>query len=135
MALKVPFASLPVILQQLVAYFNGLKIKLYKNNHTPADADTVADYTEADFDGYASKNLTAFGAAFLNASNKGETDHTILTWTDTGAVTPNSIYGYYVTTAGGALLWAEKLSNGPITMQANGDQYSVIPAFTFKSEF
>ncbi len=46
----------------------------------------------------------------------------------------NTIYGYYITDLTGALLWAE-LAPAPITINASGQTYSVLPRFADTSEF
>lgn len=44
----------------------NLTLRLFKNNHTPVDADNVnaSDYTEADFTGYAGLAFTAASSVF-----------------------------------------------------------------------
>jgi len=135
MALKVPNGGELLILAELIAYFDSLVLHLYKNNYTPIDTSVVGDFTSADFDGYASIALGPWGAPYTNGAGKAETDETVRTFTMTGAVTPNTIYGYTVQTAGGALVWAERNPAGGILLDGAGQVYSVLPRFTGKSEF
>lgn len=108
-------------------------VRLFTNNKTPASSDTETNYVEASGGGYA--------AIVLNASN----------WTTTpgapaASVQPQqtfafagpldggaSIFGYYVTDATGALLWAERRSAGSFTPANAGDLYKVTPRFTLGS--
>ena len=43
----------------------NLVLKLFKSNTTPAETDTAATYTEADFTGYAAITLTEIGRAHV----------------------------------------------------------------------
>src|SRR5690348_1479290 len=83
-------------------------LKAYKSNTTPAEGDTAASYTEADFGGYAAKSLAR--ATWNGASTStGTTTKTYpqQTWTVSGS--GNTVYGYYVVKASaGTLLWSEK---------------------------
>jgi hypothetical protein len=125
MAIRIANSIKATLLQLLVATLNGYKIHLFKNNLTPTDASVIGDFTEADFTGYASQNLTTFATAFLNGANQGETDAGLYTFTQSGSTTTNNIYGYYVTTAGGALVYSERNPNAPVAMTGSGLQYVV----------
>ena len=133
MAIKVPNTGEVLILQELIAYLNSLVIDLYQNNYTPVDTSLAADFTVATFDGYAQKTLDTFAAAFLNGNDKAETDHLLLTWVSTG-VTANTIYGYYVRTSGGLLVYAERNPTGGTLIDAIGESYSILPRFTLATE-
>lgn len=103
-------------------------IRLFKNNFTPTGASVAADFTEADFDGYASQTVVAWGAGFLNGSNQGEIDHAIKTWTATGGATPNTIYGYYLTRdSDGKVYYSERNPAGGVLINGAGQTYSVVP--------
>lgn len=130
MSLVVCFDGSVKVLQQLKTYLRTLKIRLFKNDWNPGPADDVADYTEANFDGYAAKDVDQFGDAFLNGDNKAESDDIVRTWTCTGNVTPNTIYGYYITNPAGDLIWAERNPAGGFVVNANGITYSVLPRIT-----
>jgi len=137
MSLKIPFASSLKFQDAItVALLNNATLRLYSNNHVPANADTVADYTEATFPGYAGIALSAWSAAALNASNKAETVLPIQVFTAGVIVTPQDIYGIYVTyDVDGSLLYAELDSSGPITIASTGQSYGYLPRVTYKSEF
>jgi hypothetical protein len=74
-------------------------LKLFKNNVTPAEADTTATYTVADFGGYVDKTLA--GASWNAASTaSGTTSKTYAQQTWTCAGSGNTIYGaYYIRSA------------------------------------
>ena len=137
MSIKVPFlASLQYTDAVIAALLDGAKLRLYKNNYTPVNGSVLGDFTVANFDGYAEINLAAWSAAALDANNKAATAMASQTFTMTApAATPNDIYGIFVVTAGGVLLYAERNPAGPITMNTAGQTYSYLPRFTGISEF
>lgn len=100
--------SLPVVtLVQKIAMLNAIteaaaawdqsELRLFQNDYDPLESMDVADFTEADFDGYAAQTITAFEAAY-----KGEDGYAtvyadgLYQFDCTGDTTPNTIYGYYV---------------------------------------
>jgi hypothetical protein len=96
------------------------KIHLYQNNHAPAAADLVGAYTEATYDGYSSQTIGA-GVTTPAAGGIGSIKYGPFTFLDLGAVTPNNIYGYYITDSTGAvLIGAELFGGGPYLFNANG---------------
>lgn len=129
MAIVLCNAYKPTLLQQQVALLNSLVLHLYQNNYTPLGTSVAGDFTEATFDGYAAQNLTTFAAAFLNGANLGETDAGLYTFTQTGVVVTNNIYGYYVTTAGGVLAFGERNAGAPVSMSTTGLSYVVNALF------
>lgn len=95
-------------------------LRLFKNDHVPAVADVNANYTEANFSGYASFDLGAWNAAFVNANGKGEIDADPATFTHNGGGVSNTVFGAYVTNQAGDVIWAERF-DAPRLMSANGD--------------
>jgi len=137
MALKVVQAELLKTLDAQVSVFHSgpYKMGLYKNNWTPADTDTIAAVTPADFSGYAGlQNLTSWTAAAW-VSPRAVSTRAALQWTHNGGATNNDIYGYYVVDQAGNLAWAERYSGAPVTMSNNGQIYQVTPQYTRRSEF
>lgn len=101
-------------------------LRLYTNNRTPAEADTVASYTESTGTGYSAITLT--GASWTVATAAGTTtgEYAQQTFTYTGAEA--NIYGYYVTDATPTdLLWAEIFSDGPYSIPAGGGSVKITP--------
>lgn len=135
MPLLVPNDSEIRLLDYLGTVFNAdpTQIHLFQNNHTPADGDTVADYTECTFSGYLVKTLLAWSAA-ATVSGRAEITEALQTWGHTGGATGNNVYGYYITDFAGNLLWAELDPAGPVLMDSSGQTYSVLPRFTLRSQ-
>lgn len=100
-----------------------LKLKLYTNAHTPIEADTDADYTEASGFGYSSISLTP-GTWVVTPGNPTTAAFPQQTFTFTGNL--GNVVGYYVAqTTSGVLMWAEEFTDGPYNIVNNGDQIKI----------
>lgn len=136
MSLKVTYSGSILFLQALVdSLLAAPDARVYQNDYTPIGTSVYADFTEADFDGYALVSVTDFSAASLNVDNKAQSEAGLITWTMTGAVTPNTVYGVFITNATPALLYAERDPAGGVVMNAAGLTFSYKPRITLKSEF
>lgn len=111
-----------------------LKLKLFKNDKTPADGDTEANYTEADFTGYAEVSLT--GANWtITPGAPSEAAFAQQSFASTANQTLQNVYGYYVVqTTSGKLMWAERFTDGPYPIQNNGDTIKVTPKIQAKKQ-
>ena len=132
MSLLVPDVGEVVLLARvLYGSASDLTLKLFRTDVTPAEGDTHASYTEADFTNYSAKTLTASqtGSTWSAAATSGGVTSssygggTPLSWT-CGA-TGNTIYGYWVQTATPTLAWAEKFSTPRVL--ANTDILNLTP--------
>jgi len=107
-------------------------LRLFVNNHTPVNADTEANYTEASGGGYAAIALTAANWVTTPGSPTSSA-YPQQTFTFTGGLTTNAtVYGYYVTRADGKLVYAELLAQ-PFTPANNGDTVQITPQLTLGS--
>lgn len=107
-----------------------LVLKLYKSNTTPAETDTEATYTEADFTGYSAASLTGSSWS-TNSGAPSSASYAQQTFTSSADQSSQSVYGYFVVQASsGKLVWAERFSNGPYAIANNGDNIKVTPAIT-----
>ena len=107
-------------------------LRLFVNNHTPANGDTEADYTEAAGGGYAAIPLDETAWTTTPGSPTASVQPQ-QTFTFTGALTANaSIYGYYVTDDNDKLVYAEKLA-APFQPQNLGDNLKVTARLTLGS--
>lgn len=103
----------------------GPKLHLFKNNITPGKAHVLADFTEADFDGYAPQTISNWVATVVSG-HIAITTPDPNTFTSTGGATPNDVYGYYVTDSFNAVLWwAERDPAAPFVIAAAGRKYVV----------
>lgn len=113
-----------------------LDLKLFKNNHTPVDTDTEADYVEADFIGYAAEPLVA-GTWVITAGPPADGDYGDVVFTSTAGSQSQFVYGYYVVRrSDGFLLWAELFSDedptAPYEIVNVGDDITVPLAYKAK---
>ena len=109
------------------------KVRLFTNNHTPTDSDTVANYTEATFSGYAAVTIGAFPASAVAAHVASSSPPTI-TFTLTAGT--QNIYGVYITDAAGTnLLGAVLDPNAPVTLNTTTNTYQVTLTLSLQSQF
>jgi hypothetical protein len=114
-------------LTDLASAWNSTKVKLhlYSNNHTPTTSDTVSNYTECTFTGYAAQDVSGWSYDTV-ASHVADMIATANTFTRTATGTSQNIYGYYVTDAAGTTLYFAELDPaGPRVVTNNGDTYTV----------
>lgn len=77
------------------------------DSYVPWDpGNTVADYNEATFTGYAPINGISWGSPFINGDGKAETDSPSLTWTFTAGAGSTDVYGWMLTDSTGTKLLA-----------------------------
>ncbi len=110
----------------------NLVLRLFKNNWTPADGDTEAAATEADFTGYAHIDLTgADWTVTPDAPTALVTAEQL--FQSTADQTAQTIYGYYLTqVSSGKLICAWRYDDGPYNVQTNGDKIYVTPTINIK---
>jgi hypothetical protein len=97
----------------------GYTVKLFQNNMNPNPQSVLADFTEATFDGYTAITLTALVGPDRDVTG-GFRLYNQLGWQQSGSVTPNVIYGFYVVDHTAALIAAYRFA-APVAMN---DQYS-----------
>lgn len=105
-------------------------LKLFKNNVTPGETNTEASFTVADFTGYANATLT--GASFVATPGApGKVQYAQVTFTSSATQAAQLIYGYHLVQAtSGKALAAERFTDGPYTIQNNGDSISITVVIT-----
>ena len=108
----------------------NVKLKLFRSNTTPAEGHTEADYTEANFTGYAEVTLT--GASWtVTAGAPGIAAYAQQTFSSTANQATQYIYGYYyVQVTSGKAIAAERFSDGPYAVTNNGDNIKITPQIT-----
>lgn len=111
--------------------FSYGKIILFKNNITPGTGTVYNDVAgagnKADFSGYADANYTP-GAITIDGSGNASVTATTATFTHNGGPTANNVYGWALIGVQGAtnrVFRAERFSDAPRVMSANGNQISI----------
>ena len=103
-------------------------LRLFTSNTTPAEADTVATYTDATEAGYAPITLTGTNFTVSTTANVTTANYAEQTFTFTTAAT---VYGYFYTnTADSVALIAERFSGAPFTLPSGGGSLAITPAIT-----
>jgi hypothetical protein len=105
---------------------------LYKAIATPLSVSTViGDFTEADYDGYVAKTITAWNNAYLDPAGGASIQSGTQQFDFTSVpLTTNLVLGFYVTNAAGALIFAGNF-DAPIAMIQNGDSIPVNATLNF----
>jgi hypothetical protein len=105
-------------------------LKLFSNNHAPANADTAASYTEATFGGYVAITLTGANWA-TTPGNPTSIAYAQQTFASSGPQATQQIYGYFMVQAtSGLLIGAELFSDGPYPIANLNDQIKITPKIT-----
>ena len=122
--LRVPQVGLQTLCNLLTGNspFSGSQFHLYVNNWVPGPGDTVANYTEAVFGGYAPVPIGP-----KNPSNTTNLNGTQLAtpgtqpgWEATGTGLPVTVFGGYLTDSTHDLLLCAVLFDQPITISTTG---------------
>lgn len=102
-------------------------LRLFKNNITPSEGDSVATYIEATFTGYSQKTLAkaSWGTPATVGGTSSITYGSAQTWTSSDP-TAQAIYGYYIVgVTSGILLFAERF--GTARNINNGETITFTP--------
>lgn len=109
-------------------------VRLFSNDWQPQRGDTVVRYTEAVFSGYPGPvQITGWSQPVLSAHVSSITAAQIVYLHSAGPL-GNYVFGYYVTTQAGALVWAERQPGIGLPMFSAGDRYSVVPRLSITSD-
>lgn len=98
-------------------------VQLFKNDITPSQLSVYADFTEADFTGYAAVPLGSigWGGEGLDLDNNAKIlANDLAVFTQSGVAVTNTVYGVYFRGPGDYLLGAYRFPT-PIEMDADGN--------------
>lgn len=110
------------------APFHGAKIALYTNDIYPVRTLALSDFTITDFGGLTNLQAITWGAPFLNGNQQGEVLGGLVNWLTTSTTgLPVTAYGYVITDSTGAVLQLAERFATPITFNASGNSYGIIP--------
>lgn len=112
-------------------------LHLFQNNVTDGltagqvEALTEADFTEADFTGYASAPLTG-GSWSIAPGDPCAGTYAAQNFTSSADQTAQTLYGYYLTrTSDGALQWFEEFAS-PLVIEFDSEFIRVTPRVTLQ---
>lgn len=100
-------------------------VHLYTNDYTPVVTSVAGDFAEPAWPGYAAQPIGGWDGPNFAAGQAFSTD-TPNVWTR--AEFPGSlvnVYGYYVTDAGGTVLFAERFADAPVAFPAEGWSFNL----------
>jgi len=119
------------MLTTLVDNWGSIHAGLYVSAHIPLYSDTLAVYQamEATFPGYARQPLVNWLVPGPDAEGNAVTFADLLTWRQTAPAVVQDVYGVFMVSPAGDLLWAEVNPNGSTPMQFAGDTFSHFPQF------
>lgn len=112
-----PTSSDLAVLAELIVTPNLLfagKVHLYQNNINPSKITTLADFVEATFTGYLAVSWGTWGTPYVGIDGLAHTTAPSIQFQATDAVTPNTIYGAYLTNTAGTVLVASAAFVTPI---------------------
>jgi len=101
-----------------------MTLRLFTNNITLTESTLAGALTELSGNGYSAQALTP-ASWTITEGDPTIAQHAQLTFTATGAW--GNVYGYYITNASGALIWAESFQGGAIPISSNGETLKVTP--------
>lgn len=114
--------------------FNAAVVKLFQNDYTPTVDSVVGDFTEADYTGYAASAAIVWGAPFIDPVAGPLVLGDLKSFPASGPFTvPNDIFGFWIESSGGDLLWAERFDT-PVTIANATDNVVIVPQFGLISQ-
>jgi len=129
--LKVSHDSMRRFLDTMVPT-EGQTLHLFQND-IDVDRNTVlADFVEADYDGYVTQAPSWQAAVQAGAENVALA--AALTFAaEPSQATPQNIYGYYFTSATADYSWGETFEDGPIALTMTGNELVIYPQISDKN--
>jgi hypothetical protein len=126
----VPQSGAQVLLEKgLDGLTATVKVHLFQNDYAPAPGSVLADFTEADYTGYAAQTVTpATWPVYFQGIAQVVAVGPALVFTPTGSTIANIVFGYFVTdTTGTRLLWAERFEESKV-LNGVTTGFSLLPA-------
>jgi hypothetical protein len=108
------------------AMLDGALVKLYQNDLNPGPTTVLGDFEVATFTGYTTSSAIAWAGPVNGDDGEPELVGQRLIFTATSGTPTNTIFGYYVIDAGGALLYSERFSTQQQVSKA-GDSVIFVP--------
>lgn len=110
-------------------------LKLYTAGPVLSGTMVLADFTEADFDGYADVAIAdaQWSAAFLLGGTVPCLRGPMVGFTPTGSTTPNVVIGWLLTNAAGTVLYWAELLDEPVNMTGVTSHLDVVPQITCRA--
>lgn len=112
--------------------FFAATVGLFTAGPTLSPNMVYADFSAADFDGYAALATETWGPAYIDQTGKVQLASPTLQWTATGSAVVNSLLGFYIWTPGTPnVLVAADFFDTPIAIMNPGDGLAFIITLEF----
>lgn len=103
------------------------EFRLYQNDITPGAGSVFADFTEADFTGYASAVMAAWITPIIDPiSGRSKIYPGPVLFLQSGTAIVNTVYGWYLEDGSSNLLAAGRFDT-PVEMDTTGKEIVLIP--------
>jgi len=104
-----------------------LILHLFTNDYIPVPGSVRVNFAEATFLGYAPVALGIANDVILNPQGNAQAYWPQKNFRCTAPGGAQTVYGYFVTTTLGVVLWAERNPAGGVVIQNAGDVFPVTP--------
>jgi len=98
----------------------GAEVELFQNDVNPTRGSVIADFDVATFAGYNAEAVQWLEPSRADDGNI-EVVGTLQEFRPTDDVTPNTIFGFFVTDGGTEVLYAARFENAPLPMGSTLD--------------
>lgn len=134
MAIQVTDAEVARQIGEVRTHLNAAStLHCYKNDYTPVPDSAAGNFTEANFNGYASESLAGdWGIATEAADGKWYIEAAPVTFTKTAGGPDNTIYGWWIE-AGGIVAMAERLGT-PIVITTDALPFRLTIRYTHEAK-
>lgn len=128
--MKIPKSAMAVILSDVATnLLTGASLKLFSNDITVSSATTLDMFVESAYTGYSDVDSLTANQVYVDDDNGGVSvgiNSRQFNATGGSGSTPESVYGFYLVSSGGALLAAANISE-PKVMGTDLDSVVVAP--------
>lgn len=106
--------------------FNGAKVGLFTNSIVPTPSNVLADFTQADYTGYALSSAVVWTAVEISQDGRPQAVSQLFTFAPSNAVTPNTVRGIILVDGAGTTLLASSLFSTPVGLNGPTDALYVV---------
>lgn len=112
------------------ALLDGAVLRLFQNNINPGPENVVGDFVSADFSGYAPSTTVVWGTPYLQSDGTANVAGDLkLFVADDPLIVTNTIYGWFLTNAGGTVLLASYRFSDPVAISLPLQALPVVPSY------
>lgn len=138
LGLVVPRVAELTLLDALVAAeWEGCFVRLLDGSVTPGLGDTTYTYLQhtPSWPGYGPQVATGWGSASIGTDSYAVVSGPAVSWTFNAAYGPIVVGGVWITDTAGALLGAELIPTGPVTLIVTGQVLPYQPQVSLRSVY